>query len=122
MFDTMAVVSAVTVEAESPGPGEYRRRRARCEALEGRLRSLAGEIAAAQGEFLELLAEYDTLEGWAEWGVRSAAEWLSNHCGHGASGARREVALSHALESLPVLRDGVEELARRGVTVERHKL
>ena len=86
-----------------PGVDAYRRHRERCEVLEGRLRALAGEIAAAQGEFLGLLAEYDELEGWAQWGVRSAAEWLSNHCGHGAYNARREVALAHALESLPVL-------------------
>ena len=109
MFDRMMFVSvsAATDEGDASGRPDYPRWRARCEVLEGRLRALAGEIAAAQAEFLGLLAEYDELEGWADWGVRSAAEWLSNHCGHGAYNARKEVALAHALESLPVLKESM---------------
>lgn len=89
---------------------------ARCTDLESRLRTLAGEIASAQAEFMTLLAEYDTLEGWFNWGARSAADWLSNHCGHGAYTARKEVALAHALEELPVLRD---TMARGAMSMDK---
>ncbi|MGH9124975.1 MAG: DUF222 domain-containing protein [Acidimicrobiales bacterium] len=95
---------------------EYQRRLARCTELEGRLRTLAGEIASAQAELMTLLAEYDSLEGWFNWGARSAADWLSNHCGHGAYTARKEVALAHALEELPVLRD---TMARGAMSMDK---
>jgi hypothetical protein len=76
----------------------------RCAKLETELRSLAAEITAAQARFLDLVGEYDTLRGWADWGARSAQDWLSNHCGHGASLAGNEVRLAHALEHLPLIR------------------
>ncbi|HSS09721.1 MAG TPA: DUF222 domain-containing protein, partial [Acidimicrobiales bacterium] len=77
---------------------------ARCAELEARLRALAGQITALQAEFLASLAEYDDLRGWTEWGARSAQDWLSNHCGHGASLAKTEVTLAHAFERLPRIR------------------
>jgi len=80
----------------------------RCATLEVELRELAGQITAAQAEFLAKLAAYDRLRGWGAWGARSAADWLSNHCGHGAYLARREVELAHALEELPVLRSAMQ--------------
>jgi hypothetical protein len=49
----------------------------RCAKLETELRSLAAEITAAQARFLDLVGEYDTLRGWADWGARSAQDWLS---------------------------------------------
>src|SRR5229473_5048676 len=76
----------------------------RCAELEMELRALAAQITATQARLLELLAEYDDLRGWANWGARSAQDWLSNHCGHGASLANNEVRLGHALEKLPRIR------------------
>jgi hypothetical protein len=109
-------VSIATIEPENSVLGDCRATADRCAELETRLRALAAEIAAAQAEFLGLLEEYDTLEGWAEWGVRSAAEWLSNHCGHGAYTARKEVALAHRLGTLPVLRHA---MARGAISIDK---
>jgi hypothetical protein len=83
---------------------EARAELARCAELETELRSVAAEITAAQARFLELLAEYDNLRGWAAWGARSAQDWLSNHCGHGAGLAKTELTLAHALDGLPRIR------------------
>src|SRR5216684_1471938 len=76
----------------------------RCAELEMELRALAAQITATQARLLELLAEYDDLRGWADWGARSAQDWLSNHCGHGFALAKTELKLAHALEQLPQLR------------------
>src|SRR2546429_5687316 len=75
--------------------------RARCAELEARLRLRAGQIAALQARFLADLADYDELRGWAAWGTRSVADWLSNHCGHGAYLAHAQLTLAHELAGLP---------------------
>src|SRR5579884_143672 len=108
----------MTEAADSFEAAEQQRRRRdqRNAELEGRLRALAAEIASAQAEFLALLAEYDNLEGWQSWGARSASDWLSNHCGHASPTARKEVALSHALQDLPVLADA---MARGAMSLDK---
>jgi len=81
---------------------------ARCAELEAEMRALSAQITSAQARFLGLLAQYDALRGWAEWGTRSAVDWLSNHCGHGFALAKAELALSHSLENLPLIRRAME--------------
>lgn len=91
-------------------------REARGVELEGQLRVLAGEIASAQAEFLGLVAEFDNLEGWAPYGARSVSDWLSIHCGHAGGTARKEVALAHAVQELPVLADA---MARGAMSLDK---
>lgn len=63
--------------------------------------SLAGQIAAATGRFLAMLADFDTREGWAGAGVRSCAHWLSWRCGMDLRTAREHVRVARALLELP---------------------
>ena len=75
------------------------------EELADRLCLMAGRLAAAECEFLELLAEFDAREGWAVVGVRSAAHWLSWRCGMTLGAARERVRVARALTYLPQVRD-----------------
>lgn len=63
--------------------------------------SLAGQIAAATGRFLSLLADFDTREGWGGAGVLSCAHWLSWRCGMDRRTARDHVRVARALTVLP---------------------
>jgi hypothetical protein len=47
------------------------------ERLEADICQLAGHLAAATCQFLDMIAEYDRREGWASWDMRSCAQWLS---------------------------------------------
>ncbi|HEV3390054.1 MAG TPA: hypothetical protein VG057_13640, partial [Solirubrobacteraceae bacterium] len=58
------------------------------EDLEREICELAGHIAAATCRWLGLLAEFDDRRGWAEWGIRSCAHWLSWRCSLGLRAAR----------------------------------
>lgn len=75
--------------------------------LADRLCLLAGRLAAAECEFLKLLAEFDAREGWAAVGVRSAAHWLSWRCGLTLGSARERVRVARALTLLPRVRDSL---------------
>jgi HNH endonuclease len=67
------------------------------ERVEAELCTLAGQIAAATSRFLCLLAEFDTRDGWAGWGVRSCAHWLSWRCGLDLRTGREYVRVPRAL-------------------------
>ncbi len=62
---------------------------------------LAGHLNAANARLLALVAELDRRKGWAEWGVKSMAHWLSWKCGFSLGAAREKVRVAHALEQLP---------------------
>lgn len=51
-----------------------------------------------------LLAEFDKREGWASWGARSCAHWLSWRCGTSGGTAREHVRVARALCDLPMIR------------------
>lgn len=87
MNDSLADVSALTTEQ-----------------LEDALRRLAAQLAAGECDFLSLLAEFDRRDGWGGWGMRSAAHWLSLHCGMRLGAARERVRVAHALSQLPLIR------------------
>jgi hypothetical protein len=55
--------------------------------------------------WLLLVAEFDRLEGWAVWGVRSCAQWLSWRCSIGPGAAREHVRVARRLEELPLVRE-----------------
>ena len=71
--------------------------------LESELRRLAAQLAAAECGFLMLLAEFDRREGWGGWGMRSAAHWLSLHCGLTLGAARERVRVARCLGTLPLI-------------------
>jgi hypothetical protein len=50
-----------------------------------------------------LVHEFDDRMGWAKWGSRSCAEWLTWRCGMSLSAAREKVRTAQALRTLPAL-------------------
>ena len=86
------------------GPDDHPDERS-IEALEREICELAAHIAVATCRWLELLAEFDARGGWAEWGVKSCAHWLSWRCSLGLGTAREQVRVAHRLEELPRIRE-----------------
>ena len=74
------------------------------ERLEREIGELAAHINAATCRWLELVAEYDRREGWAEWGARSCAQWLAHQCALAPSAAREHVRVARRLLELPLIR------------------
>jgi hypothetical protein len=75
------------------------------EDLEREICELAAHLAAGTCRWLLLVAEFDERLGWAEWGVRSCAQWLSWRCSIGLCAAREHVRVAHRLVELPLLRE-----------------
>lgn len=73
--------------------------------LENRLCCLAARIAAAECEFLELLAEFDARQGWGASGMKSSAHWLSWRTGMRLGAARERLRVARSLRSLPLVRE-----------------
>jgi len=71
------------------------------ERVETQILTLSGQLAAGQAELLAWLAAYDRRSGWATWGCKSCAHWLSWKCGNSLHTAREKVRVARALESLP---------------------
>lgn len=74
------------------------------ELLEREIGELAAHIHAATCRWLELVAEFDRREGWAEWGCKSCAHWLSWQCALAPSAAREHVRVAGRLAELPLIR------------------
>jgi Domain of unknown function (DUF222)/HNH endonuclease len=74
------------------------------ELLEREITELASRIHAATCRWLELVAEYDAREGWAQWGCRSCAHWVSWRCGIAPGPAREHVRVARRLRELPLVR------------------
>jgi Domain of unknown function (DUF222) len=74
------------------------------EALEREITALASHISAATCRWLCLVAQYDRREGWAPWGCRSCAHWVSWRCGIGPEAAREHVRVAKRLQELPLIR------------------
>ena len=79
--------------------------RERLEELEREICELAANIAAATCRWLLLVAEFDARRGWAEWGVKSCAHWLSWRCSIGLGTAREQVRVARRLCELPLARE-----------------
>ena len=73
------------------------------ELLEREISELAAHIHAATCRWLGLVAEYDRREGWAEWGCKSCAQWLSWRCSLAPSAAREQVRVARRLAELPLI-------------------
>lgn len=73
------------------------------ERLEAEICELAVYLDAACARFLVMVAELDRRRGWADWGMRSCAHWLSWRCGLALPAARERVRVARSLEALPVI-------------------
>lgn len=92
-------------DAAAPGPetGEP------LERLEAQICSMAGNLAASTCAWLILLGEFARRSGWAQWGMKSCAHWLSWSCSVTPVAAREYVRVAVALESLPLIRGAFAE-------------
>ncbi len=63
--------------------------------------TLAGHINAANYRWLNLIAEFDRRNGWADSATQSCAHWLNWKCGMAMGAAREKVRVARALETLP---------------------
>jgi hypothetical protein len=73
------------------------------ERLEAEIVELSSQLTAATSPLLGLVGEFDAVEGWREWGMRSTAHWLSWQCGVGLTAGREQVRVARALRSLPLV-------------------
>jgi hypothetical protein len=69
------------------------------ERLEAEIAELAGQLAAGECRWLQLVAEYDRRSGHESWGCRTIAHWLSWHCGLDMRSAREKVRVAHSRSS-----------------------
>src|SRR3954454_22385940 len=79
------------------------------ELLEREITELASQIYAATCRWLGLVAEFDRRGGWADWGCRSCAHWVSWRCGLAPVAAREHVRVARRLEGLPLVRAAFAE-------------
>jgi Domain of unknown function (DUF222) len=81
--------------------------------LEREICELAAHIAAATCRWLLLVGEFDDRRGWADWGAKSCAAWLSLRCSIGAGAAREHIRVARRLRELPLVREafGTGELS-----------
>ncbi len=73
------------------------------EQVEREICELAAHLAAATCRWLLLIAEFDERLGWAEWGVKSCAHWLSWRCSIGLGTAREHVRVARRMAELPLV-------------------
>ena len=50
-----------------------------------------------------MVGEYDVREGWAQWGCRSCAHWVSWRCAIAPGAAREQVRVARRLRELPLV-------------------
>ena len=77
--------------------------------LEREITALASQIHSATCRWLGLVAEYDAREGWAVWGCKSCANWVSWQCGIAPGAAREQVRVARRLVELPLIRAAFAE-------------
>jgi hypothetical protein len=75
------------------------------EELEREICKLAAHLAAGTCRWLLLVAEFDQRGGWADWGAKSCAQWLSWRCSIGRVAARDHVRVARRLVQLPIVRE-----------------
>ena len=62
---------------------------------------LARQLSMDTYRMLMLVADFDDRFGWARWGFRTCADWLSYRCDLSLSAAREKVRTAHALRLMP---------------------
>jgi hypothetical protein len=96
------------MEASDHGEQVMDSREQPLELLEREIAELAAHIHAATCRWLGLVAEFDRREGWASWGCKSCAHWLSYTCALGSGAAREHVRVARRLQELPGIRAAFE--------------
>ena len=91
MFD----VGTATLEPPAPALCELP-----LELIERRIEEMAARISAGSAAWLELVAEFDRREGWANTGCRTTAEWVAWRCALLPRAAREQVRVARALREL----------------------
>lgn len=71
--------------------------------LEATICSLAAQLASSTCEWLVMIAEFDRRQGWAQWGIKSCAHWLSWACSVSQQAAREYLRVARALEKVPLI-------------------
>ena len=74
------------------------------ELIEREIEQLAAQISAGSARWLELVAEFDRRQGWANTGCRSTSEWVAWRCALTPRSAREHVRVARALPKLPMIR------------------
>ncbi len=74
------------------------------ERLEEEITTLAGHLNAGMCGWLLLVAEFDRRDGWAAWGCRSCAQWLSWRCGVAPGAAREQLRVARSVAGLAGVR------------------
>jgi hypothetical protein len=74
------------------------------ELIEREIESLAAQINAGSARWLELVAEFDRRQGWADTGCRSTSEWVAWRCALTSRTAGEHVRVARALPKLPLIR------------------
>jgi hypothetical protein len=69
--------------------------------LENEIAELSAHLHAATWRLLQLVREFDELEGSAGTGAKSLAHWLHWKCGFSLAAAREKVRVARALPALP---------------------
>jgi hypothetical protein len=70
---------------------------------------LAAHIHAATCRWLGLVAEFDRRRGWAQWGCKGCAQFLSWRCAIAPGAAREQVRVARRLQELPLIRAAFAE-------------
>jgi hypothetical protein len=70
---------------------------------------LAAHIHAATCRWLGLVAEFDRRSGWAQWGCKGCAQFLSWRCAIAPGAAREHVRVARRLQELPLIRAAFAE-------------
>jgi Domain of unknown function (DUF222)/HNH endonuclease len=97
------VVPADNVSAPDRANVSARDRFSELEELERHICGLQAHIEAATCRWLLLVAEFDQRGGWADWGYKSCAQWLSWRCSLAPGAARERVRVARALRELPLV-------------------
>jgi hypothetical protein len=74
------------------------------ERLEREIGEFAAHVHAGTARWLTLVAEFDRRDGWADWGCKSCAQWLSWQCALAPPAAREHVRVARRLAELPLIR------------------
>jgi hypothetical protein len=109
----------MTITSCAPAPAVRRTRP--LERLEAEIVELSSQLTAASARLIAMVGEFDTAEGWREWGMRSTAHWLSWKCGLALGAGREQVRVARALRDLPVMAAafGAGRLSYSKVQIER---
>jgi hypothetical protein len=98
---------------DGPTPQQvgYQEQRAHADELAGRIAAAAADAARSQYVLLELIGEFDSVNGIRHWsGFKSLAHWLSWSCSMTPGVAREHVRVAKALRRMPT----IKELFREG--------